>query len=97
MTKDEFALKIRDILTQEFEIDAEVITPEARLYEDLEMDSIDAVDLLVKMKEFMPGKIDAELFKKARTVHDLTEILYSKMGADIGSDEKEKSGNKAQL
>jgi acyl carrier protein len=76
MIKEEIVRKMRSILTEEFEIDEKAITPNAKLYEDLELDSIDAVDLLVKMKEFIPGKIDPELFKKARTVDDLVEILY---------------------
>jgi acyl carrier protein len=80
MTKEEFALKLRDVLTEEFEIDAEIVTPEARLYEDLELDSIDAVDLLVRMKEFIPGKVNPEMFKKARTVQDLVEIFYQELG-----------------
>jgi acyl carrier protein len=64
-------------LTGEFEIEKGAVVPEAKLYEDLELDSIDAVDLLVKMKEFIPGKIDAELFKKAVTVQDLVDIIYT--------------------
>jgi acyl carrier protein len=76
MTKDEIFVRIKDILTEKFEIDSEAITPGARLYEELELDSIDAVDLLVKMKEYVPGKIDPEMFKKAVTVQDVTDILY---------------------
>jgi len=76
MTRDDIFQKMRDILVEEFEIDRETIRPEAKLYGDLELDSIDAVDLLVKMKEFIPGKIDPELFKKAVTVQDVVEILY---------------------
>ncbi|MCL1812410.1 MAG: acyl carrier protein [Treponema sp.] len=75
MTREEIFQKIQDILTEEFELTKESITPEAKLYEDLELDSIDAVDLLVKMKELIPGKIDPEAFKKARTVLDVVEII----------------------
>jgi len=76
VTKDDVFQKMRNILVEEFEIDKAAITPEAKLYDDLELDSIDAVDLLVKMKEFIPGKIDPELFKKAITVQDVVDILY---------------------
>ena len=76
MTKAEIFQKIQDILTGEFELDKNTVTPGAKLYEDLELDSIDAVDLMVKMKEFIPGKIDPESFKKAVTVQDVVEILY---------------------
>jgi len=76
MTKEEILHKMRDILAAEFQIDKDAVTPEAKLYDDLELDSIDAVDLLVKMKEFIPGKIDPELFKKAVNVQDVVDILY---------------------
>jgi len=76
MTREEVLQKIQDILTEEFEIDRNAVVPEARLYEDLELDSIDAVDLLVKMKGFIPGKINPEAFKKAITIQDVVDILY---------------------
>ncbi len=76
MTREEVFLKIQDILTKEFEIEKDAVVPEAKLYQDLELDSIDAVDLLVKMKGFIQGKIDPESFKKAVTVQDVVDILY---------------------
>ena len=76
MTREEILLKIQNILAEEFEIAKEAVIPEAKLYEDLELDSIDAVDLLVKMKEFIPNKISPDSFKKAVTVGDIVDILY---------------------
>jgi acyl carrier protein len=76
MTKEEILEKMRSILSEEFEIEIGTINAEAKLYDDLELDSIDAVDLLVKMKEFIPGKIDPEQFKKAVTIQDVVDILY---------------------
>jgi acyl carrier protein len=76
MTKEDILHKIQDILTEEFEIQSGAVVPEARLYQDLELDSIDAVDLLVKMKGLIPGKIDPEQFKKAITVQDVVDLLY---------------------
>jgi acyl carrier protein len=76
MTREEVLQKIQSILTEEFEIEKDAVVPEAKLYEDLELDSIDAVDLLVKMKGFIPGRIEPEAFKKAVTVQDVADILY---------------------
>ena len=76
MTKENILEKMQDILSEQFEIDKKNVTPSAKLYDDLELDSIDAVDLLVKMKEFIPGKVDPEMFKKAVTVQDVVELLY---------------------
>jgi len=75
MTREVILQKMRDILVNEFDIDKDAIVFEAKLFEDLELDSIDAVDLLVKMKEFIPVKIDPELFKKAVTIQDVVDIL----------------------
>ena len=77
MTKEEIFRKILEILTEEFKIEKETITPESRLFEELELDSIDAVDLMVKMKEYIPGKIDPEQFKKARTIQDVVDIIHT--------------------
>jgi len=76
MTKEDILGKIQGILSEQFEINSSAVTPSAKLYDDLELDSIDAVDLLVKMKEFIPGKVDPEMFKKAVTVQDVVELLY---------------------
>ena len=76
MTREDVLKKIQDILTEEFEIEKDAVVPEAKLYQDLELDSIDAVDLLVKMKGLISGKIDPESFKKAVTIQDVVDILY---------------------
>ena len=76
MSKDELFTKIKEILVSDFEIEEDNITPQAKLYEDLDLDSIDSVDMIVKMKEYVTGKIDPELFKSVRTVQDVVEILH---------------------
>ena len=76
MSKDDIFLKLREILISEFEIDGAAINPEKLLYEDLELDSLDAVDLVVNLKDYIRGKIDPTLFKNARTVEDVVAILY---------------------
>ena len=77
MTREEIFLKIKEILVREFEIDEAAVSLEAKLFDDLELDSIDAVDLLVNMKEYVPGKIEPEQFKKAVFVQDIVDILYN--------------------
>jgi acyl carrier protein len=76
MTREEIFLKFQDILTTEFAIEKDLITPGARLYEDLELDSIDVVDLLVKMKGFLSGNIEPDKFKKALTIQDVVDIIH---------------------
>jgi acyl carrier protein len=60
-----------------FEIDEDSITLEARLYEDLDFDSIDAVDMIVKLKEMTGKSVKPEDFKSARTIGDVVEAVYN--------------------
>jgi acyl carrier protein len=76
MTKNDILAKVTEVLIEEFELDPAMVVPEAKLFDDLDLDSIDAVDLIVKMKQYIPGKIDPELFKSVRTVQDVVEVLY---------------------
>lgn len=82
MTRDELYTRMKEILIADFELEAEAITPDALLYTDLDLDSIDAVDLIVKMKEYVPGKIEPEIFKNAKTINDITDALYSLVSAE---------------
>jgi acyl carrier protein len=75
-TKDEILEQIRGSLTELFELDPARITLEARLNEDLEIDSIDAVDLLDGLRRQTGKKISAEDFRSVRTVGDLVEAIY---------------------
>ena len=62
-------------LHEMFEIDPSKITPEANLYTDLDIDSIDAVDLAVKLKQLTGKRLQPEVFKKVRTVQDVINAL----------------------
>lgn len=74
-THDEILNKLTEILVEDFEIDADLINPEANLFDDLELDSIDAVDLAVKLQYFTDKKIAPENFKKIRTVNDVVNAI----------------------
>jgi acyl carrier protein len=76
MTKDEIFGKIKTILVSEFELEADDIKPESRLFEDLDLDSIDAIDLIVKLKEFVTGTINPDIFKSVQTVQDVVDTIY---------------------
>ncbi|MDR3427254.1 MULTISPECIES: acyl carrier protein [Silvimonas] len=76
MTKDEIYNWIAKDLVDSFEISPERIKPEARLYEDLDIDSIDAVDLIVKLKQVTGKRLQPEAFKSVRTINDVVEAVY---------------------
>lgn len=70
-TRAEIQAKLTELLVEMFEVDAAAVTPTAQLYDDLDIDSIDAVDLVVKLKEVTGKKIQPEEFKSVRTVEDV--------------------------
>ncbi len=75
-TRDDIFHTLRDALVELFELDAERVTLESNLYQDLEIDSIDAVDLIDHIKRQTGKKIAAEEFKSVRTVNDVVEAVY---------------------
>ena len=81
-SREEIFATLRDALVELFELDAERVTLEANLYQDLEIDSIDAVDLIDHIKRQTGKKIAAEEFKAVRTVGDVVEAVYQVINAD---------------
>ncbi|MBL4258863.1 acyl carrier protein [Vibrio fluvialis] len=67
--------QVKDALVELFEIDADDIQPDAHLYQDLDLDSIDAVDLVVHLQKVTGKKIKPEEFKAVRTVEDVVEAV----------------------
>ncbi len=76
MTKDELFERIATILHESFEIDRVRIVPAARLYDDLDIDSIDAVDLIVQLKPLLGRGLQPDAFKSVRTVQDVVDVLH---------------------
>ncbi len=74
-SREEIYNKLSEILSEEFEICKDLIKPEANLFEDLELDSIDAVDLAVKLQYFTNKKISPENFKEIRTIDDVVNAV----------------------
>lgn len=83
MTKEDVLGRINDVLADEFEIDRAKLVPEARLFEDLDLDSIDAVDLVVRLQQQTSLKVKAEDFKAIRTLGDVADVIV-KLSAEQG-------------
>lgn len=75
MNKDEIYQQLGKILDETFEIEPDQFSLESNLYEDLDLDSIDAIDLVVKIQDLTGKKVLPEDFKAARTVNDVVEIV----------------------
>ncbi|HHM06002.1 MAG TPA: acyl carrier protein [Gammaproteobacteria bacterium] len=67
---------LKNVIMELFETDPAAIRPEARLYEDLDIDSIDAVDMVIKLKDLTGKRMQPSDFKDVRTVQDVVEAVY---------------------
>ena len=81
MTENEILEKLRTILHETFEIDPEKVTPQTNLFSDLDLDSIDAVDLAIKLQELTGKRIKPEEFKTVRTVGDVIVAVQNLLAA----------------
>lgn len=75
MTKENIYPMLVDMLHEMFELDKSKITLDANLYSDLDIDSIDAVDLAVRLKDLTGKRMQPEVFKSVRTIRDVVNAL----------------------
>ena len=74
-TSDATYEMVRGVLIEEFELDPMSVRPEASLVDDLGIDSIDAVDLLVRLKEITGKQVPPDRFRTVRSVGDVVSVL----------------------
>ena len=80
MKREEILDEIQRLMSSLFELDPTAITLESQLGDDLDLDSIDAIDLIIKMQDMTGQKIDQEDMKRVRTVGDIVDIVVRLMG-----------------
>jgi acyl carrier protein len=79
MTRAEIYNRVVGILVKSFELDPADIKPESRLFEDLDLDSIDAVDMFVELHEVTNRRIDPQVARKIRTVEDIVNLVEGEL------------------
>jgi acyl carrier protein len=82
MTKEEALQKIREIFAKNFSLQPEEVQLSSKLYEELKLDSLDAVDLVLELQDLTGRKIKPEVFKGVRTVEDVVAIIVTIEGGD---------------
>ena len=75
LSRDEIFAQLKSELCSLFELKPEQVTAQARLYDDLDLDSIDAVDLIVKLKPIVGKRLQPDAFKAVRTLDDVVNAL----------------------
>ena len=86
LSETEIRTLLADTLVHLFEIEPERIQPDTNLYEDLEIDSIDAIDLVDHIKRETGRKLNAEDFRNVRTVNDVVQAVLKVQAADSGTE-----------
>ena len=75
LAKDQILQHIKQVLTKLFEIEESQLSGSARLYDDLDIDSIDTIDLLIELKKVLGKEIDPAEFKNAQTIDDVADVI----------------------
>ena len=78
MTADTLA-KLREVLIEDFEVDVDAVVPEARIYEDLDIDSIDAIDLAVSLEEETGLDVSEDELREIQRVQDVVELIHGRL------------------
>jgi acyl carrier protein len=79
LTDEEIIAIINRTISTEFEIDEKAMTPQAHLFEDLELDSLDIVDLVVVLEQAFKFKIrEEQAIRKIRTLGDIHRFVIDK-------------------
>lgn len=79
MSWEEVIEETRDFLSEEFEVDRDLIVPENSLKDTLDLDSLDYVDLVVLIEENLNIKITGEDFKEIETFGDFYKLVRKKL------------------
>lgn len=78
-TEEEIHGELKTLFAEIFEIDGSKVNPQAKLYEDLGLDSIDAIDLIIKLQELTGKRMQPDEFKSVRTVQDVVDVLHDSL------------------
>jgi acyl carrier protein len=95
MEREEIQARIISMIAETFELDAGEITADSKLYEDLDLDSIDALDMVVKLQEFMNRRVNEGELRQLRTVGDVVNLVVEASVAGVdgrGPEAKERAG-----
>lgn len=82
MTEQEVFEFIKNMLVEYFEIDADKITMEAKLVDDLDIDSIDAIDMMSYIKIETGREVEPSQFKEVTTIGDIINIIMKQMNGN---------------
>lgn len=77
MTRDEVFHRVRDIISESFEFNKDFIRLDSHLVRDLDLDSVDAIDVVVRLQELTGRRIEDESLRKVATIGDVVDLVES--------------------
>ena len=84
MTRDEIFARVSAVFVEMFELDPKIIKMESKLVEDLDLDSIDAIDLASKLQEIIGRRLTEDDLRTIRTVADAVDVIEKYAGKTSG-------------
>ena len=79
-TKEEILTRVSEALAQSFGVDPSQVNPSAHLFDDLDLDSIDAIDPVVGLEEETGIDVNEDDLKTIRVVQDVVDLIHRKLG-----------------
>ena len=83
-SKDEVFSELRRVLATEFGFDETVLTPATRVIDDLDLDSIDFVDMAVALEVRLGRKLKEDDLGRIRTLQDVVDVIERKLHDPTG-------------
>lgn len=74
--RDEILAVIKKMMQELFEIEEDAVTLETHLYQDLDFDSIDAIDMIVQLEKVTKRSIKPNDFRDAKTIKDVVDVVF---------------------
>ncbi len=79
LSKDEVLEKLKEVLTMGFGLRGDQVVPTARLVEDLDLDSLDSFDLVVRLEQETGEEIKEDDLKSIQTIQDIVDVIHQKL------------------
>lgn len=76
MSKEQILSRVVGVLEESFDLDRDAILPTSKLFEELELDSIDAIDLMVGLEEETGIKLSEKELQQIRCVQDVVDAIH---------------------
>ena len=81
MTKDEIFARVTELISESFGLQPSQIRPESHLIRELDLDSIDAIDMAARLQELTGRRVPEDALKAIRTISDVVELVHRELAA----------------